>query len=243
MQNNMSKKIGFLALLVSVSALAAGRIQNEDVKSQTDIQAAAGTITGNLSSGSPCIASPSSILNLSAGLYAYNSTHSSYIPSSTTIVGIGTSPCTSGQIKLSANAAGTATGDTITFGGTASQLINDSKIWVTGSSQTLSAWIAGGGGGVSALNIATKTTDFTLTNSNDVLAFNCASACTLTLSSAATATIKPYRIKNIGTAQVTIVRAGSDLIDSDTSVILPPNGYPQSAVELIPSGGTAWYIF
>ncbi len=118
----------------SIVASAGGKIQNEDVKSLSDITSAVLITTGNLSSGSACIASPASTSGVAAGQFVYDTTTSTNIPSGTTVLGIGTSPCSSGQIKMSANAAGTATGDTITFGGQLSQLINDSKIYITANS-------------------------------------------------------------------------------------------------------------
>lgn len=129
-----------LGLAIHSSAFAAGRVQNEDVKSQADIQSSAGSITGNLTSGSACVASPSSLSGLASGLYAYDSTLSTRIPSGTTITAIpGT--CPAGQIQLSQNAAGSGTGDTITFGGTASQLINISKLWDNINLQLLSTTV------------------------------------------------------------------------------------------------------
>lgn len=148
------KKLLFLPLLWAACAFADGPIQNSDIKGVLDIEAAILSTTGNLSSGSACIASPGSTSGLFAGLYAYDQTNPTYIPSGTTVLGVGTSPCTSGQIKLSANATTTVTGDTITFGGLPSQAINDTKIWVTSATpnQTLynaitTGAIGGGGGG------------------------------------------------------------------------------------------------
>lgn len=132
-------------LLLSGSALAAGRIQNEDVKSQSDIQSSAGTITGNLTSGNACISSPSSTAGLATGLYIYDSTSPTKISAGTTIAGLpGT--CSAGQIQMSANATASATGDTITFGGQLSQLVNDTKIYVSANSlnETLNSAITNG---------------------------------------------------------------------------------------------------
>lgn len=113
-----------------------------------------------------------------------------------------------------------------------------------GASDLTVEWgtVASSAGG-NTLTVLTKTADYTLTNSDDVLAFNCSSDCTLTLHSAATATSKRYSVKNIGTGALTINRGGSDTIDGDTSIVLPAGGIPQSAIDLIPSGGTAWYVF
>jgi hypothetical protein len=130
-------------LLFSLQAGAVGKIQNENVKSQAEIKSANGTITGNLTNGSACIASPSSTTGLFVGLYAYDSTTSANIPSGATIAGLPGS-CSAGQIQLSANAAGSGTGDTITFGGQLSQLINDTKIYATGSGVPLATAIANG---------------------------------------------------------------------------------------------------
>lgn len=148
----------FLGLLACASALAAGRIQNEDVKSASDITAAVLTTTGNLSSGNACITSIGSLTGLVTGLYVYDTTTPGNISSGTTIAGIpGT--CSAGQVQMSTTANGSPTGDTITFGGQISQLINDSKIFVTANSLnvTLASAIAtgliggSGGGGINLL--------------------------------------------------------------------------------------------
>lgn len=130
----MKKLTFFLSLLLAsglpTNGVAAGWIQNKDVAGSSDITTAILTTTGNLSSISPCIASPGSVVGLAAGQFAYDTTHTSYIPATTTITAIpGT--CSAGQIQLSQNSAGTATADVITFGGQTSQLINDTKMYVT----------------------------------------------------------------------------------------------------------------
>lgn len=98
-------------------------------------------------------------------------------------------------------------------------------------------------GGSSTLAVATKTTSYTATNSDDVLLFNCSSDCTATMQSVATATSKRYSIKNIGTATVTIAPNGADTFDGDSSIVLPAGGLPKAAVEIIPNGGSLWSIF
>lgn len=143
-----------------ILANAKGRIQNEDVKSLAEIQSVI-SITGNLSSGTNCITSPSSTTGLSTGLFIYDGTVGTRIPSGTTIAGMpGT--CSAGQIQMSANAAANGTGDTITFGGQASQLINGSKIWLESiiPAQTLSSAITAGaiGGGDGSKNYMTAYT-------------------------------------------------------------------------------------
>lgn len=150
-----------LAILTTNIALAAlpGRIQNEDVKSLTDIQSSVNTITGNLSTGNACIASPSSTSLLAVGQFIYDTTTPANISSGTTIAGLpGT--CSAGQIQMSTTAGNNATGDTITFGGQKSQLINDTKLYVSANSinDTLYNAIAngqigssGGAGGIELL--------------------------------------------------------------------------------------------
>ena len=67
---------------------------------------------------------------------------------------------------MSANAAGSGTGDTITFGGQDSQLINDSKIYVTGNSlnETLNTAIVNGdiGSIATTSTISSTTIDWSL---------------------------------------------------------------------------------
>lgn len=94
-----------------------------------------------------------------------------------------------------------------------------------------------------AVTVSTKTADYTLTNSDDVIIFNATSAAALTLHAVSGATQKPYRVKNIGSADVTLAVSGSDTIDGDTSLVLTAGGAPQAAVTIIPNGGTAWYVF
>lgn len=155
----MKKTLNLLLLLLTLSscAMASGRIQNEDVKSLANIQAAVLTTTGNLSMGSACISSLGSTSGLVAGLFIYDSTTSSNITSGTTIAGVpGTCPV--GQVQMSLVAAGNGSGDTITFGGQISQLINDTKIYATGSAQLLSAVLSN----ITGTNMSTEITNLTL---------------------------------------------------------------------------------
>lgn len=152
--------ISTLLIALNANAFARGRIQNEDVKSKADITSSAATITGNLTMSSACISSPSSTANIAVGQYVYDTTTSAHIPSGTTVAGLpGT--CSSGQIQMSASAAGAGTGETITFGGSVAQLINDSKIYVTASgiNMLLSDAISGGqiGGSGSSPSITVYT--------------------------------------------------------------------------------------
>lgn len=129
-----------LPMFLPISVQAAGQIQNENVKSLTDLTAVV-TITGNLAASSACISSPSTTVGVKVGFFAYDTTHPTYIPGGTTVVGIGTAPCSAGQIKLSASASNTSSGDTITFGGQKSQLLNTNKMYDQSYGDQLSALI------------------------------------------------------------------------------------------------------
>lgn len=141
----MKNFLKILALFAPVVCNAAGKIMNSDVRSLTEIQSAVLTTTGNLSSGNACIASPGSTAGLAVGIYIYDSTTPGNVLTGTTVAGLPGS-CSAGQIQMSQNAAGNGTGDTLKFGGTVSQLINDTKIYVTGLglNKQLSAAIAAG---------------------------------------------------------------------------------------------------
>lgn len=98
----------------------------------------------------------------------------------------------------------------------------------------------GSGGGSSTLTQATKTANYTLTNSDDVIYCNTSSSITITLQTSASATQKIYRFKNIGTGSCVIARSSSDTIDGDTSLTML-NQYASAA--LIPDGISSWAIF
>jgi hypothetical protein len=142
-------KLNYLAVLVMFligsceMAHAVGKIQNEDVKSLSDIQSSVLTTTGNLTVGSACIASPGSTAHLAIAQFIYDSTVSSRIPSGTVIAGLPGS-CSAGQIQMSNNATASSTGDTLTFGGQMSQLTHSSKIYDELNAQQLSTSIASG---------------------------------------------------------------------------------------------------
>lgn len=126
----MKKLILSLVLFTSQLSFARGSIQNSDVKSLSDLQTSVATTTGTVSTASACITSVGSTAKLAAGQYIYDSTTPANITSGVTIVAIpGT--CSAGQIQMTSNAAGNGTGDTITFGGPPSELINDTKLWLT----------------------------------------------------------------------------------------------------------------
>jgi hypothetical protein len=140
--------------------------------------------------------------------------------------GTGQTSYTDGQLLI-----GNSTGNTLTK----STLTAGSNITITngGGSITIAST-----GGSSTLAQATKSANYTLTNSDDVI--YCNGTITITLQSSASATSKPYRIKNISTNNCTISPAGGDLIDGQESLIISAK---YASVDLIPDGGTAWYIF
>jgi len=144
-------------MFTSIFVSARGRIQDADFKTATELKTAVASITGNLTNGNNCIASPSSLVGLAVGQYLYDLTTAANIPSGTTIAGLpGT--CSAGQIQMSANAAGSGTGDSIGVGAPLSQLLNDSKVWVSSVvpaqqlSTAITAGLIGGGGGNSGKN-------------------------------------------------------------------------------------------
>lgn len=87
------------------------------------------------------------------------------------------------------------------------------------------------------LAVATKTTTYTMTNSDDVLLLN--GSFTLTLQAASTATSKAFYLTNIGTSNVTLTPNGADTIHAETSQSLPPS----VSIILISNGSNGWYIF
>jgi hypothetical protein len=91
------------------------------------------------------------------------------------------------------------------------------------------------------LNLATYTVSTTLTNTNDVVIVNCASACNITMQANSSATLKKYNIKNIGTAAVTILPNASDTFFDNLSTSSLVLSDPGVAVELVPNGAGVWY--
>jgi len=93
----------------------------------------------------------------------------------------------------------------------------------------------------STLAVSTKSANYTMTNADDVILCDTSSgAITITMQSSASATSKEYRVKSIGDNACTIALAGGDTIDGDTDLILTVKN---TAVGLIPDGGTAWHVF
>lgn len=95
------------------------------------------------------------------------------------------------------------------------------------------------------LTVATKTANYVMLNTDDVILVNGADQTNIniTMQSAATAASKFFSVKNIGKGPVTILPNASDTFDGDTSIILVPGGTPQEAIQLVSNGGTLWSIF
>lgn len=142
-------------LLLTMTASAA-KIEGSGIKTQLDIERAFAHPTANVTASSACLTSVSSITGIAAGQSVYDLTTPSNIPGqntgATTVVGIGTSPCSAGQVKISAVASGSGTGDTIGFGGPLSNLPLTAQVYDSFNSMPLSLSIStgaiGGSGGL-----------------------------------------------------------------------------------------------
>jgi hypothetical protein len=87
------------------------------------------------------------------------------------------------------------------------------------------------------LNVRTVTDSTTIAVTDDVLVCNKGTAMTVTLI-AATGTEQRFYIKNIGAGVVTVARAGSDLIDGETSQTVEQ----YACLEIIDSASAVWSI-
>jgi len=93
----------------------------------------------------------------------------------------------------------------------------------------------------SALAQSTRTADYTITDLDDlIIADTTAGSFTITLPLSATTFKKEYQIKLITNNAVTINLTGGNLLDGETSQSL---SIQNSAVTLIPDGGTNWYVY
>ena len=170
-------------------------------------------------------------------------------------------------------------------GASASDLLNDDKIYIAGLSEQHSAALtngdivskvllttkgdiaAGTGSGVAktalgtngyvltadstqtngikwaavstgTFTIQSKSANYTALNTDDAIICTGSSNFTITLYAASTGT-KPLIIKNAGTGIITIARAGSDLIDNETSQTL----VTLAAVTLLPDASSNFWIY
>lgn len=108
--------------------------------------------------------------------------------------------------------------------------------------------VPGSSGSVSGgtfLNISSIYTDHTTTTADDILiAVTTGGSFIITLQPSSQAsngsTTKPLRVKVVGSRELYIQAANGDFIDGETMQVLQPN---HAAVELIPDGGTNYYVF
>jgi hypothetical protein len=145
--------------------------------------------------------------------------------------GTSTTP-TDGQLLIGNSSTNKYSLSTITAG---------SNITVTNGHGTIT--IASTGGGGSTLSVAVKTTNYTMTNSDDVVLMNCSSACTVTMQANSSATSKVFRVKKIGAGTVSISPNGSDTFFNVQSYASESLSDPGVSVELIPDGSSVWYVF
>lgn len=85
------------------------------------------------------------------------------------------------------------------------------------------------------LNITTKTGNYTATPADEVIV--CSGTFTVTLPTAVGITGKQYDVKNTGVGLVTVATTSSQLIDGESSMMLPS----KSNMEVV-SDGTGWRI-
>lgn len=148
--------------------------------------------------------------------------------------GTGQTSYTDGQLLIGNSSGNTLTKSTLTAG---------SNITITNGGGSIT--IASSGGSSSLSQVKVKTSDYTMTNSDDVVLCNTTTSMNVTMHSAASATTKSYKIKNIGTAECTVLTNDKfDYAVGETSISIPAGGLPTSGIELIPdSGGPSWLIF
>lgn len=148
--------------------------------------------------------------------------------------GTGQTSYTDGQLLIGNSSGNTLTKSTLTAG---------SNITITNGGGSIT--IASSGGSSSLAEPAVKTTDYTLTNSDDVILCNTTTSMNVTMHSAASATTKSYRVKNIGSGNCNVLSPTTfDRASGYTSMSIPGGGLPTGGVNLIPdSGGTSWLIF
>lgn len=165
-----------------------------------------------------------------------------------------------GQKTFSTGVTATLTG---TASGNATLTPTNHGVVISGSANAMTATSAGTTGQVltsngpsadptyqaaaaPALDIKTKTANYTVTNSEDVILCNPTSGATITMTllTSATATKKQFFIKNISSAGTCIVASNAaDLLEGDTTLTLLPGGTPQSGNIFIPDGSTSWSIW
>ncbi len=101
----------------------------------------------------------------------------------------------------------------------------------------------------SAISILTKTADYTVQtsdyNSSKELVVLCNPSSASIAITMIAASNSGYRtlVKNIGSQNCVVTRAGSDTIEGDTTATISPGGVPYNAAEFISDGSAKWYVF
>lgn len=122
-------------------------------------------------------------------------------------------------------------------GYTLATLVQGSNVTITNNAGSITI-SASNSSTSSTLSVVSKTNNYTMTNSDDVII--AVSPITITIQTSASATKKAYYLKNASSGVVTALNSGADTTDGDTSTTLVS---PNTAITIIPDGGTAWYIF
>lgn len=125
-----------------------------------------------------------------------------------------------------------------------------STYFLVTASGTGGTWTIDGGAGAGStvLNVATKTANYTITSSNDVVYCSAVNttAMAITLPTSASST-KPFYIKNLSTTATCTVQLNSldhfEINTLATTVIYPGGGEPALGNMYVPDGGTSWAIF
>ena len=99
----------------------------------TNCFVAFGGVTSSSANGSTanaCLTSVSSTTGIVVGQTVFDVTNPSKISAGTTILGLGTGPCSSGQVQMSANAANTISNDMLLFGGTNAAAVANTTMYL-----------------------------------------------------------------------------------------------------------------
>ena len=115
------------------------------------------------------------------------------------------------------------------------------KLNSAGVESEVGAPVSGG----STLDLETKTANYNVTNAEDVILCNPAqdATITMTLQASASATLKLYFFKNIGSGMCIIDANSAETIEGDLDIALPAGGIPTNGVSIYPDGTSSWYIF
>lgn len=92
-----------------------------------------------------------------------------------------------------------------------------------------------------SIGYAIQSADFDTSGKRLLLECTCAAPCSMILPALSSSFGYEVDGKNIGSAQCSFIPAGSDKIDGDTILVLPPGGVPQSGNIL--KGGSQWDVF